>query len=110
MQQRGLPEALRAYLMREGMSQVRLAREAGVSQATVSRAMKQEAIRRTKPGQKLFNYMRQAGMIGRPPPLIEQLVLGAFVEVWDQTEEHASAVAKIIKATEGLRPIKRESA
>ena len=110
MQQAGRAEALRAYLKREKLTQAQLAARIGVSQATVSRAMKQEPVRQTRQGQMVFNYMQQAGIIDRPPPPIEQLVLGAFLDVWDRSEAHASAVAKIIKATEGLRPEKRETA
>jgi predicted XRE-type DNA-binding protein len=110
MQQDSLQEALRAYLKQQRITQAQLANRIGISQATVSRAMKQTPIRQTQQGHRLFNFMQEVGMIGRPPPLVEQLVLGAFVEVWDRSEAHADAVARIIKATEGLRPVKRETA
>lgn len=107
MQQVGLREAIRTYMARERLSQSELANRVGISQSTVSRALKQDRLRSSQADSRLFSFMQQAGMIGRPPAAVEQLVLSAFEGVWDRTEEHANAVAKIIKATEGLRPVKK---
>jgi transcriptional regulator with XRE-family HTH domain len=110
MQQDGLPQALRAYMREANLTQIEIAVGADISQATVSRLLKREPARRTRAYLRLFTYMQQAGRIAPPPVAGEQLVLAAFLGIWDESAEHANAVARIIKATEDLRPVRKESA
>lgn len=109
MQQRRLSVAIQMFLQQRNLTQIDLARVAKVSQSTVSRAARMEPTRWSRAHQRLFTYMQKAGIIA-PPFAGEQLVLAAFEDVWDRSVEHASAVARIIKATEDLRPVRKESA
>jgi len=108
MQQANLPEAIRSLMERDHVSQATIAKAASVSQPTVSRAAKRQPVRHSAAAQKLFTYIQQAGPAASPPSSGEQLVLIAFDRIWDRSDAHASAVAKIISATEDLRPISKE--
>lgn len=88
------------------LTQVTLALEAGVSQATVCRALRGDIGRHSSARAKLFKY---AG-IDQPKVLsAEKAILDAFRDVWDGSSEHAWAIARIIEALAALRPGKDDS-
>jgi hypothetical protein len=86
------------------MSESALARRAGVSQSTVSRAIAGIGIRHGAARSKLFRFIHNHST-SLPPKKGAQRVLTAFERIWDRTEEHADAVARIISALDNLRPI-----
>lgn len=94
---------VRAFLARHGLSQAALAREAGVSQSSVSRAMTGRAFRRGRARSRLFVYMQQAEAAAQPA-----LTLTAVSETWDGSEAHAEALAKLILASRELWPNMRK--
>jgi transcriptional regulator with XRE-family HTH domain len=91
------------------LSQTGLAMAAKVSQSTVSRALSGLPMRHGAARSRLFTY---AGISepqqGVPPKKGPQRVLTAFQRIWDRTEAHAIAVAKIIDALEDLTPARKK--
>jgi arginine repressor len=94
---------------RKGLTQAALARRARVSQATVSRALAGIALQRGRARSKLFIY---AGIQEQPesqrPGQSTGQVVKAFEAIWDGTQSHARAVARIIEALGELRPKERK--
>jgi transcriptional regulator with XRE-family HTH domain len=107
MQQESLANRLRAFMEHRHLSQTTVAKAAKISQSTVSRALRGEVERQGRAKSKLFIYMQKEldaeGMQGKG----KQKVISAFESVWDGSEAHATAIAKIIKASQELRPIQR---
>jgi hypothetical protein len=94
-----LRTAIDEYLKITGRSQTTLASEAGVDQSTVSRALHQDRVRRTAGYERLCSFMRQEGFLGTPSQAV-----GALVETWDGSEEHAQALRRLILASGDLWP------
>lgn len=95
------------YMVRARVSQQELAWLAGVSQATVSRALRTSKTYRGRSQKKLVDFIQN-----QPEPVDAPgtywigagHIVGAFANVWDGTEEHAIALARIIRACKDLRP------
>lgn len=85
------------------LSQNDIAKEANVSQASVSRALRRGPQRQGKANTKLFIYMQQRSGLGSSRKGAG-VVADAFEAIWDRSEAHAIAIARIIKASDGLRP------
>jgi transcriptional regulator with XRE-family HTH domain len=84
---------IRQYMNKHGITQREMAQVAGVSQATVSRALKGKALRHGMARSRLFIKIKfnESALIkarGR--------VLTAFDAIWDYSEGHADAVARVI--------------
>jgi transcriptional regulator with XRE-family HTH domain len=98
-------DALREYMRKKGFSQARLAVKAGVSQSTVSRALRRSAGRHSQARHRLLVYARVEEFY---PDLSTddgtESVVRAFNKIWDGSKAHAISVAKIISALQGLRP------
>lgn len=92
-----LRSTLRTHMRRNAFSQARIAREAQVSQATVSRALGAPSLRDGPARSRLFSYLQQS-----PPH--PQRALDAVEQVWDGTPEHDGALARLIEAASDLRP------
>jgi transcriptional regulator with XRE-family HTH domain len=107
MQQQSLAKQLRAFMESRHLSQKFVAKAAKISQSTVSRALHGEIDRQGSAKSKLFIYMqkelRAEGMQGKG----KEKVVNAFEAIWDGSEAHAIAIAKIIKASQQLRPVQR---
>ena len=93
------------YMAKNGLSQAALAKQAHVSQATVSRALQRFPKKHSEAICRLCNY---AGIELSNDKLSTGLgiksVLTAFENIWDGSDAHAEAIARIIAASRGLRP------
>jgi transcriptional regulator with XRE-family HTH domain len=102
-------DQLREFMSEKGLSQAELAKKARISQATVSRILSgKKAERDGGARRRLFIYVeKELGL-----PLLDsggrERVVRAFDEIWDGSEAHAFAVARIIDALAGLRPSEDE--
>ncbi len=95
-------ETLRQFMAKAGWSQEKLAKKAGVSQPTVSRALARQAARNSRARHRLFSFIHKWRPPARGPG--QGIVLQAFERIWDGSEVHANAVARIIDAMQGLKP------
>jgi hypothetical protein len=102
--QEGGAEAIRQFMASAGLSQSQLAKRAGVSQPTVSRALSKQPERIGRAWNKLFTFIQQSPTPDDGPG--HGIVLQAFERIWDGSAVHAEAVAKVIDAMEGLKPTK----
>jgi predicted XRE-type DNA-binding protein len=104
MQQESLAKQLRAFMESRHLSQKIVAKGAKISQPTVSRALRGGVERQGRAKSKLFIYMqkelRAEGLQGKG----REKVINAFEAIWDGSEAHAIAVAKIIKALQEFKP------
>ncbi len=98
-----LASSIADVLKREGISQAELANQIGISQSSVSRALGRPTKRRGRAHARLVAFMHQGGA-GKGRDRFEE----AFLRVWDGSPEHAEALARIIAACGGLRPIRPE--
>jgi hypothetical protein len=92
-----LRSTLRVHMSRNAISQARVALEANVSQATVSRALSTPSRREGPARSKLFIYLQKSS----PHP---QKALDAIEQVWDGSPEHDGALARLIEASSDLGP------
>ena len=97
---------IRAFLEENELSQADLARNAGVSQPTVSRALHNRRERSTSQRQKLVKYVRARRRRTAVEPNASGVVqvTKAFERIWDGSDAHAQAVASVIDAMVNLRP------
>src|SRR5207253_9314772 len=94
-----LASSIADVLEHEGISQAELGKRLGISQSSVSRALSRPAKRNGRAQARLVTFMHEGGV----SPGVERFQ-GAFRRVWDGSEEHAEALARIIAACEGLAP------
>jgi transcriptional regulator with XRE-family HTH domain len=88
---------LQVYMQENGLNQRDIAKKAGVSQATVSRALRNEPIRNGRARAKIFTFLNINESIRQPAEdELRKRVMAAFDRIWDHTEEHADAIARII--------------
>jgi hypothetical protein len=98
-------------MAKEGLNQVQLAKKARVSQSTVSRALDPSAstVRKGAARSKLFIY---AGIteFSDGPELSHgrDKVIEAFYQIWNNTEAHADAIARVMCALADLEPVSRD--
>ncbi len=92
--------ALEALMQRDGISQSAVGNLAGVSQSTISRVLARQPLRNGPARARLVAFMRQRA-VGNPEPTV---AFDAIVEIWDGSEEHAVALAKLILASRELWP------
>jgi transcriptional regulator with XRE-family HTH domain len=95
---------LRSYIEQQHITQAELARRAGVSQATVSRALGRANKKQSNAKARLFAY---AGLVNEDSTdstdVGIKLVMKAFEQIWDGSDGDARAVAKMIEALGGFR-------
>lgn len=101
---------LKRYMKRNGLSQSALAEAAGVSQATISRALRGNAGKFSAARERLFTYAeitktRHAVDAKQGP---HEKIIAAFEEVWDNTDSHAEGIATVIQALGSFGRKKRE--
>jgi transcriptional regulator with XRE-family HTH domain len=96
-------DQLRAFMATERISQETIAKRAGVSQSTVSRALSRTPERHSEACKKLFRYAQiKEGPRSAARQEGRRRVLKAFDQVWDGSEEYAEGVARIIEALQNL--------
>jgi transcriptional regulator with XRE-family HTH domain len=98
-----VPSQLRFFMERERLTQASLARAAGVSQPTISRALRGVCTRHSRARAKLFNY---AGISWKNDRLnvvraAERLV-AAFDRLREHSDVHADTIVRIIDALADL--------
>ena len=104
MQEGDFSQRLKQFMKAKGLSQKALASAAGVSQSAVSRILRNASQRQGRANSQLCIYMQQQPGYEAFEGEGKEKVLRAFESIWDKTEKHATAIARIIKAAEGLRP------
>jgi len=92
---------LRSFMKANGLTQEQLALAAGVSQSTVCRALAGGQLRQGSAKSRLFKYASIDDDLDG-----SRKVQQAFRSIWDGSDEHAAAVARIIESLEGLQPRK----
>lgn len=97
---------IRAYMKKNALDQAKLAAEAGVSQATVSRALAGPPERRGRAFVRLLAHVGKQGEGTEASVTGKKRVSRAFERIWDGTDAHATAVAQIIEDLAGLTPSK----
>jgi len=97
-------DLVRGYMHRHRLDQARLAAAAGVSQATVSRALTGAPLRRGRAYRKLLAYIENKIAPTPKPSRGKRQVAKAFEEIWDGSDIHAAVIAQIIHDLAGLRP------
>lgn len=80
-------------MSQNGIKQRELASRAGVSQATVSRALSGKALRHGAARQRLFTLVD----IDESQRARER-VIAAFDKIWDHSDVHADAITQVIDA------------
>jgi transcriptional regulator with XRE-family HTH domain len=107
MQEDSIAKDLLRLIQSRHLSQESIAKAAKVSQATVSRALRGRIERQGRARTKLFNYIQQELQKEDLSGTGKEKVVKAFESIWDSSEEHATAIAKIIRASGGLLPVGR---
>lgn len=88
-----IPTEIEALLRRKGIPQSVLAKYAGVSQPTVSRAMRRIPTRRSQEYARLCRYIHQElNEVALPSAARD-----ALAEIWDGSPAHAEALTALIK-------------
>lgn len=101
--------ALRALMEAKRLNQTEIARRIGISQATISRVLKGPARQRQgRAYAKLCNYIHQQNRRARAIRADKDKVLQVLDRIWDTSQAHAVAVARVIDALDGLRAQDRE--
>ena len=104
MQEDSLAKDLLALIQGRHLTQESIAKAANVSQATVSRALRGRIERQGRARTKLFIYIQQELQGEELVGTGKEKVVKAFESIWDSSEEHATAIARIIRASGGLLP------
>jgi len=89
-------------------SQEQVAESAGVSQSTVSRALRKGPQRNGRARTALFSFVENELNRATIAGTGRDQVLGAFDRIWDGSELHAAAVVKVIEALVDLRPFEKQ--
>lgn len=89
-------------------SQEQVAEFAGVSQSTVSRAIRKDRRRNGRARAALFTFLENELKRATVAGTGRDQVLGAFDRIWDGSEVHAAAVVKVIDALGDLRPFEKQ--
>jgi predicted XRE-type DNA-binding protein len=97
---------LTRFIAESELSQEAIASAAGVSQASVSRASRPMGRKRTS--KELIQLCKYAKItfvepVSKPNPRDHEVLMGALVEAWDGTEEHALGLARVISEVGRLR-------
>jgi transcriptional regulator with XRE-family HTH domain len=97
--------ALRDRVAKRGLTQLELAEHSGVSQSQISRILSGQYCRESANVQRLCDYAKQALNIQVQPSSVALGVLNSAInETWDGTDEHAEALARVIRSLSALHP------
>lgn len=100
-----LSASLRKLMQERSLSQAQVGRDAHVSQASVSRAIRASALRSGAARRRLIKYIQEQERRRLPDQMAE-----AFRSVWDGTDAHEAALARLIQASAELWPRLKEGA
>jgi hypothetical protein len=100
-------DQLRDVLGAKGASQVSIAKDSGVSQATISRVLERCPRRNSKAFARLCKYalLEEPSGMGAADPATSPLLMEALRDTWDGTPEHAKALADILRAVNAARNV-----
>lgn len=99
--------ALKRVMASKKLSQLSIARESNVSQATISRALRGEQKRGGRAFSRLAGYLEAQDSewkMNNTSTKMNDDILSAIEEVWDETDVHARQIAVVIRALSGLKP------
>lgn len=99
---------LRAIMKARGLTQEKLSKLTGVSQPTISRVLRKRPQRQGRARETLFTFVENEWDLSATSRVGRDRVLHAFDRIWDGSEVHATAVAKVIDALDGLRPFEKQ--
>ncbi|WP_217450862.1 helix-turn-helix domain-containing protein [Vogesella oryzae] len=98
--------ALAPQFKSAGLTQDEIAYAIGASQSQVSRVLSGHIKHRTKLFEKLCIYAKnQLPHIEKPDVRANSELMSALAEVWDGTEDHAQALAQVIRSLAQLHPV-----
>lgn len=98
--------ALAPQFKSAGLTQAEIANAIGASQSQVSRVLSGHIKRRTKLLEKLCIYAKkQMPHTDGPDVRTNSELMSALTEVWDGTEDHAQALAQVIRSLAQLHPV-----
>jgi transcriptional regulator with XRE-family HTH domain len=96
---RRLALSLASHFASAGLTQNQLASSIGASQSQVSRILSGRIVRRTKLLDKLFIYANRRLNFGRGRDVRRNAeLMSALTDVWDGSNEHAHALAHVIRS------------
>ncbi|VVD79824.1 hypothetical protein PIN31115_01054 [Pandoraea iniqua] len=91
-------------LRRAGMTQTEIAAQFGISQSQVSRIFAGKVGKRTESFDALLSYAdRISPDARRRSPRNNDTLMQALEDVWDGSEAHASAIAKVIRSLKAFQ-------
>lgn len=97
--------ALHDRVAKRELTQLELAEHSGVSQSQISRILSGQYRRESVNVQRLCEYARTALDIPVQPSSVALGVLNSAIdETWDGTDEHAEALALVIRSLSALHP------
>lgn len=98
--------ALASHFASAGMTQKQVAFAIGASQSQISRILSGRIIRRTRLFEKLCIYASSQLHFGKRPDVRRNTeLMSALGEVWDGSDEHARALAQVIRSLAELEGI-----
>lgn len=98
--------ALSPQFKSAGLTQAEIANAIGVSQSQVSQVLSGHIKHHTKLLEKLCIYAnKQMPPIEKPDMRTNSELMSALTEVWDRTEDHAQALAQVIRSLAQLHPV-----
>lgn len=98
---------LASHFASTGMTQKQIAIAVGASQSQVSRILSGHIIRRTRLLETLCIYASSKLHFGKRPDVRRNTeLMSALAEVWDGSDEHARALARVIRSLAELEGIR----
>lgn len=99
---------LAAKAKRAGITQVSIANALGIDQSQVSRVLNGRVKGSSKAAKKICNYVECASTaVTREAVCNNEELIQSLVEVWDGTDDHANALANVIRSLSVLTPVAR---
>lgn len=97
--------SLAAQAKRAGITQSRIAGALGIDQSQVSRVLNGRVKGNSKAAEKICNYVKNAQtVVTREAVCNNEKLIQSLVEVWDGSDEHANALANVIRSLWALSP------
>jgi predicted transcriptional regulator len=107
---------LSEFMKQNALTQEQLAKAADVSQSTISHALKGNYDKQGAARKKLYDYVERHwpetqkkqtlqslyGFSDSSNAIANSVILNAFQQIWDGTDDHADAIAEVIKSLGAL--------